>query len=312
MNKNKVLICGTGALATLFAAKLSAIKADVTVLGTWREALDVFNGDGARVEGEQAVPVRALSDLAITPLSTEVLFLVKSWQTETVSRKLSSCLSREGIVLSLQNGLVHESILKQIIGKQRIVIGVTTVGATLVTPGVVRMVGKGMIWIEKHPRVNNVVKLLQTAGFSIALVDSILPHIWGKLIINAAINPLTAILRVKNKEIVADPLANELMKRLIIEATTVANNIGIKLPFSDPIAAAEEVAILTGDNKSSMLMDILRNVPTEIDAINGAIIEIGDKLKVDVSLNRIVANMVRQNTQLSSVELRDAIRKYRP
>jgi 2-dehydropantoate 2-reductase len=116
-------------------------------------------------------------------------------------------------------------------------------------------------------------------------VDDALSLIWGKLVINSAINPLTALLRVKNGELLERPSAREMMGTLARETAQIAEAEKIKLPFEDPVIAAEEVAHKTADNHSSMLQDVLRGAPTEIDAICGAIVKIGHKHGVSTPVN---------------------------
>ena len=116
---------------------------------------------------------------------------------------------------------------------------------------------------------------------------------WGKLVINAAINPLTALLRVPNGELLQRPAAHLLMRVLAQEAAAVATALGIHLPFEDAVRAAEEVARKTANNHSSMFQDIRRGAPTEIDAICGAITQTGEKLGVATPFNRVCWHLTR-------------------
>ncbi len=118
------------------------------------------------------------------------------------------------------------------------------------------------------------------------MVDDALPLIWGKLVINAAINPLTALLQIKNGELLDNPSALEFFHELAKEAAAVANSSGIELPYSDPSAVVDEVARTSADNSSSMLQDVLRGAQTEIDSINGKIIDYARKNGIPVPYNR--------------------------
>jgi 2-dehydropantoate 2-reductase len=134
---------------------------------------------------------------------------------------------------------------------------------------------------------------LRVANFEVKVVRDVWPVIWGKLIVNAAINPLTALLGVKNGQLLAIPAAFELMGELAREAASVAEAIGVTLPFSAPERAAEEVAQSTSENISSMLQDVLRGAPTEVDAINGAIVLSGEKNKISTPVNRVIWSLVK-------------------
>ena len=110
--------------------------------------------------------------------------------------------------------------------------------------------------------------------------------------INAAINPLTALLRVTNGELLERPTAREMMRRLAQEVAQVACAENIKLPFADPITAVEAVARKTAANRSSMLQDVLRGAPTEINAICGAVVKIAQKHGIDTPANQICWELV--------------------
>jgi 2-dehydropantoate 2-reductase len=294
---DSLLILGTGALANLFAARLSAADVDVTLLGTWPEGLAALNEHGVRLvmepEMEKAFPVRATADPAECAGARYALVLVKSWQTARAARQLAECLAPDGIALTLQNGLGNREVLAAHIGESRLGTGVTTTGATLLGPGRVRPGGEGIISLAENPSLEPVIVSLRRAGFSVEIKSNLDALIWGKLVVNAAINPLTALLDVPNGELVARPAARRLMAGVAREVAQIAEAKGVYLPFSDPAAAAEDVARRTATNRSSMWQDVRRGAPTEIDAICGAIVRAGDELNVPTPLNRSLWLLVR-------------------
>ena len=286
---NKILIVGTGALATLFAARLTQAEYQVMMLGTWREGIHALQKDGARLVDtkgrEKRFPVRATSDPRECAGATQVIVLVKAWQTERVARQLSDCLADEGLVLTLQNGLGNRETLTRDLGQGRVALGSTTTGATMLGPGLVKAGGEGIISLEQNPALGPMEEALRLAGFNVQRVDDPESLIWGKLVINAAINPLTALLRVKNGELLERPFAREVMKALARETAQIARAENIALPFDDPVARAEDVAHKTAANTSSMLQDVLRGAPTEIDAICGAVVRTAEKHKLGAPVN---------------------------
>ena len=234
---------------------------------------------------EHQFEVRAIDDPRACRDARHVLVLVKAWQTARVAAELEECLAEDGLAVTLQNGLGNREILAERLGERRVALGVTTTGATLVAPGVARAGGEGAISIEEHPALGPIVDALRTAKFEIHIVHDAQSLVWGKLVINAAINPLTALLRVPNGALLERPTAREVMKALTCEAARVARAEQISLPFDDPVAAAEEVARRTAANHSSMLQDVLRGAPTEIDAICGAVVKAAQKHEVDTPTN---------------------------
>jgi 2-dehydropantoate 2-reductase len=135
--------------------------------------------------------------------------------------------------------------------------------------------------------------MLRSARFDVRITENLEPVVWGKLIINAAINPVTALLRVKNGLLLNNPPARALMSQLAGEAAQVAKALPVELPFLDPVKAVEEVAQCTGENISSMLQDVLRGATTEVDAINGAIVRMGEQKGIPAPANRAIYSLVK-------------------
>jgi 2-dehydropantoate 2-reductase len=237
--------------------------------------------------------VQATSDPAECAGARLAFVLVKSWQTARAARQLAACLAAEGVALTLQNGLGNFEALADTLGPERVALGVTTMGATLLGPGWVRPGGAGPISLGAHERLAPLVALLRQAGFAVETVADPERLLWAKLVINAAINPLTALLRVPNGELLARPQARTLLAATAREAAVVAAALGQDLPYADPVAAAEDVARRTASNRSSMLQDVLRGAPTEIDAICGAIVGAGEARGVAVPVNRTLWLLVR-------------------
>jgi 2-dehydropantoate 2-reductase len=268
----------------------------VTLLGSWPEGLRALQQQGIRLEENgraSQVQVRATSEVADCRGAAQALVLVKSWQTSRAAQQLAQCLAPEGVALTLQNGLGNLEKLEAELGAERAALGVTTVGATLLGPGRVRAGGQGPTHLAAHPRLEPLAELLQEAGFEVQPAEDLQALAWGKLAINAGINPLTALLEVPNGELLARPGARELMRAAAQETAAVAAARGVALPYLDAAARAEEVAQRTSANISSMLQDIRRGAPTEIDAINGAVVREGEAAGVATPLNWSLWNLVR-------------------
>jgi 2-dehydropantoate 2-reductase len=298
---NHILVVGTGALATLFAARLTQAGNRITMLGSWDAGLEALRRNGARLVGmdgiEHQFEVQATNDPRECYGIGLALVLVKAWQTERAGRQLKECLAENGLAITLQNGLGNWETLSQNLGSQRVALGSTTTGATVLGPGLVREGGQGVISMERHPALGPMVEALRSAKFDVQAVDDAQSLIWGKLVINAAINPLTALFRVPNGKLLERPSAREMMGALANEAAQVAAAEKIHLPFPDPVAAAEEVASKTAENHSSMLQDILRGAPTEIDAICGAVVKVAQKHKMDTPVNWACWKLVKALTE---------------
>ena len=221
------------------------------------------------------------------------IVLVKSWQTERAARQLKLSLADDGHALTLQNGLGNRETLTRDLGSGRVSLGVTTTGATLVGPGLVRTGGDGIISIEANQALGPLEAALRSSNFNLQIVDDAQSLIWGKLVINAAINPLTALLRVPNGELLARPTTRKMMASLARETAEVAAAEHVHLPFSNPVSAAEDVARKTARNISSMFQDVRRGAPTEIDAICGAVTKRAEFHGINTPYNRACWQLVR-------------------
>lgn len=292
-----VLIVGTGAMACLFAARLTSFGISVTMLGSWPAGLQALRQSGVTLveaDGqEHNHPVKVAEQAAECAGARLALVLVKSWQTERAARQLADCLQADGVALTLQNGLGNREKLAETLGVSRVALGVTTLGANLIAPGRVRSGGEGTITLGEHPRLSGLTGLLRSSGFAVETSPDADSLLWGKLVINAAINPLTALLGVPNGELLRRPTARAVMAAAAQEATAVAMAQGMRLPFADPVTAVENVAARTAANRSSMLQDVSRGAPTEIDAICGAIVEAGERFGVPTPINRTLWQLVK-------------------
>ncbi|MCB2178705.1 2-dehydropantoate 2-reductase [bacterium] len=300
-----LLIVGTGALACLFAARLAAVGVSVTMLGTWREGLAALRMYGVTLvqpDGRQtSYPVQVVDQTGLCSGSKYALVLVKSWQTERAAKQMAECLAPDGIALTLQNGLGNYETLAEVLGPERVALGTTTTGATLLSSGRVRPGGEGVISVGGYPQLAPLLEMLRQAGFALQQLDDVQALIWGKLVVNAAINPLTAILKMSNGGIISRPSARQLAADLAREVIAVAEGQGIALPFADPVQIAEDVARKTADNYSSMVQDIQRGAPTEIDAICGAVVQKGQAVGVPTPINysmwKLIHALVEEHTE---------------
>ncbi|MCE7861335.1 MAG: 2-dehydropantoate 2-reductase [Chloroflexi bacterium CFX2] len=295
--KEDILLVGTGALSTLFAARLSEAGHRVSMLGTWKDGLQALGENGARISDangdERSFQVHATNDPNEVKGIKHAIVLVKSWQTKRAADQLKGILAPDGIALTLQNGLGNRERLARDLGPRRVALGITTTGATLLGPGLVKVGGEGIISLESNPALAPIEAALRSSNFNLQIVSDTRSLMWGKLVINAAINPLTALLRVPNGELLNHPWARKAMSALARETAQVAEAERVSLPFEDPIQAAEEVARKTAKNLSSMFQDVRRGAPTEIDAICGAVTRRGEKHGIATPYNRSCWQLVK-------------------
>ncbi len=301
-----ITIVGTGAMASLFAARLSTV-ANISMIGSWQDAIDTIHRDGVTIENDGHYSgIHTATDPLDAPAADLAIVLVKTYKTDVAAPVAAKSLKPDGIALTLQNGLGNVEILAQHVGIDRAMLGVTMQGATLLGPGHIRTSGRGATHLGYMPieraapsdfsldaRAYEITALMNAAGLPAHVSADIDGLVWGKVIVNAGINPLTAILRIPNGALVESPDTLELMRLVSNEAYAVTKAKGIVLPYPDPFERLKQVAILTATNFSSMLQDVMGKRPTEIDAINGKIVEHGKELGVPAPINAVVTSLVR-------------------
>ena len=288
----RLVIIGSGSLASLFAAALSS-QVELVMLGHWPAQIARLQEYGLKVihidgqESHHFFPVT--NDPSFSFPADIALVLVKSYQTLRAAYEVNDLLSPDGIAITLQNGLGNWEILAKVLGPDRVVQGTASLGANMVKPGVVRYAGAGKVYIAEsdgHETIlEQVVMWMNASALDAELTKNIEGLVWGKLAINAGINPLTALLRVANGYLATNKLAQNLAAAAADEAALVAGKLGINLPFSDVRNRVIEVIELTAQNRSSMLQDVERNGPTEIDAICGQIVKHGLLVGVKTPIN---------------------------
>ncbi|MDJ0753696.1 MAG: 2-dehydropantoate 2-reductase [Ardenticatenaceae bacterium] len=285
-------IVGVGALGSLFAARLVAVT-PVLMIGHWIDHLQQIEHHGLELielDGQSShhpIPVsRQFHQLKDRPID-RVLVLVKGPQTAAAAEDIARILPAGGQVLTLQNGLGNREILKQNLPTADVQAGTTAQGATVVAPGIVRHAGNGKTYLP--PAAADWASLFDLAGIPVEIDPNVEAIIWKKLIVNAGINPLSAILNQPNGFLAENPEARVTMMQAAREAAQVAAAVGISLTYDDsdnPAKAVLEVARQTAGNLSSMVQDVRRGVKTEIESITGVIVRLGQKYGVKVPVNQ--------------------------
>lgn len=311
-----ITIFGVGALGMLFGSRLHAL-AEVTLVGSWPEQLQAVARSGLLVTELDGSERRY--DLYVTSAPGPIelaLILVKSAQTAAVVQQIAPLLQPDGLAITLQNGLGNLELLTAAVGHERAAVGVTSQGATVLKPGHIRHAGAGptVLALEpsRHPLLPKVAALFSRAGLTTELVEQADGVIWSKLIVNVALNPLTALLEVPNGAMADDPWIRRLALAAASEAAQVARALGVELPVTDVEQHVLTIARVTARNHSSMFQDIRRGARTEIDAMCGAVVEAGEARGVATPVNRGFWQLVRAKESGETLDWRNALDKLIP
>lgn len=305
----KIAIIGSGAMGSLYGGILAEAGNEVHLIDIFEEHINRINEFGLCIveNGKE----RYIKNISATKDPNEVgkvdlaLVFVKSTITDIAVKGNSKVLDKNTVVLTLQNGLGNIEKINEVVDEDQIIAGTSTNGASMIEPGKINHAGNGGTVIGEIDgkigrRIKDLKNLLDIPKLGPAKVsDNIMGVIWDKLIINAGINPLTAVTGLKNGEILDYEESLSLMERLVGEAIEVASEQDIKLSFKDS-EKVKEVCRGTSANTSSMLSDIKNNRKTEIMNINGAISRIGKDYDIETPVNDVFTNLVllREKTNL--------------
>lgn len=299
----KIAIVGAGAMGCLYGAKLSEVKSNqVFFLDVWQEHIDAINESGLIMEENDSIinyrSMTATNDPVSVGLVDLAIIFVKSTLTGEAMNTNKSIFGADTIAITLQNGLGNIDIISKSIGPKNVLAGTTAHGATMIGPGKIRHAGAGKTIIgelsgEITDRIKKMELIFNEAGLETTVSDNVLGLVWDKLLINVGINALTGITRVENGRLLDYPEIEQLLELAVGEALKVAERKGIKLSFADPVSHTKDVCKATAANKSSMLQDVLKGNKTEIEMINGAIVNEGNSMGIDTPVNFVLTNIIK-------------------
>ncbi|MCS6937067.1 MAG: 2-dehydropantoate 2-reductase [Candidatus Bipolaricaulota bacterium] len=295
----KILIVGAGALGSLVGGLLARAGATVQLYNpSQREHINAVRQAGLQIEclgGETlCIRLQATADPHEILQDPEIVgIFVKAHQTAIAISQIAAQIPPGAWVLSLQNGIGMESEILRYVSPERFLRGTTAQGATLLGPGRVRWAGVGPTRLGRWhgpptTETDQLVALFNRAGLETEFVTEIERYLWEKLIVNGAINPLTALFDVPNGMIVSDPVLREIAHAVVREALPIARRHGVLWNESEMIERLETVACKTAQNISSMLQDVRRGRRTEIEYINGAIVREGRRLNLPTPVNLLL------------------------
>jgi 2-dehydropantoate 2-reductase len=255
------------------------------------------------------------TELAPGTVAEVVLLTVKSRSVRGAGRAIASALRVPVPVVALQNGLGIEAELALGLGEggwpspeRWVVRAINSYGATLASPGRVIHAGDGEILLPRGDAgamagaVDRVEGLLRDGGFTVRRVDNLLKELWRKAIVNGAVNPVTADHGIRNGELVRDPW-REQAERLLREGETAGRLEGLEFPEGELDLDLWRVVRATTDNRSSMLQDLDRGRPTEVDQISGAILAAAARHGVDLPwTRRAIDRMHRREAEADGID----------
>jgi len=294
-----IVIFGAGAIGSLFGGLLSKMH-NVVLIGK-SSHVEAIQKNGLKIIGKTQLNVKTHAEKRANNVdfSPDLLILtVKSYDTESAIRQARKIIDDDTVVLSLQNGLDNIETMKKYVDCKKIIAGVTTHGAFFSKSGIVEHTGMGDTILgeldgKKTMRIKNIVTAFNQSDISTSLSEKITKEIWIKAVVNSSINPLTAFFQCKNGYLRDNPILKSIVKEVCNEATAVANTQGADLSGQKMFDKTVDVIKKTSGNYSSMLQSLKRGKKTEIDSINGKIVDIGKMHGVDTLINETLTRLIK-------------------
>ncbi len=299
----KICILGAGALGCALGAALTEAGNEVWLINRHAAQVDAMNQRGLLLRDagvDRAVQVHAATQPQAAGVVDLVILLVKSFHTREAMESALSLLGPGTLVMSLQNGLGHEDILAGIVGRERLLAGKTYAGGSQLGPGHVLIGTRGK---DTHigeldgsitPRVQRIADVFNAAGLETFVSGNILGTIWDKLLINVATGALTGITRLTYGELYQRPELEACGVAAVAEAMAVAKASGVQLSITDPRQAwLKAGGGLPYEFKTSMLQSLEKGSVTEIDFVNGAVVQRGEQCGVATPVNQTLVACIK-------------------
>jgi 2-dehydropantoate 2-reductase len=296
----KVCIVGCGALGSVIGAHLARLQdAEVHAYDVASEHIRAIRDHGLHISGasEFTVRVHATSQASEIPPCDFGILATKCLHTRAAIEQTAHIFGSTAAVCSVQNGLGNEEIIAQHV--PHVIRGATTMAAHLIAPGHAGFEFYSQLWIGPFEPtgtpfewVEQLAQLINRSGLRVVPLRDARGAQWTKLIFNSAVNPVGALARLHHGAATRFPPTGALYEALLQEGESVAQALGISL-HGDARQMIAEGACAPGKRNVSMLLDILAQRPTEVDFINGAIADCGEKLGVPVPLNRAIWQLVK-------------------
>lgn len=299
----RVAVVGAGAVGGYFGGMLARAGAKITLIGR-PVHVDVWAREGLFLDSarfQETIPVAASTEVAASRDADLVLFSVKSPDTEETARQLARYIRRDALVVSLQNGVDNVDRMRAAAALDPIA-AVVYVASSMPAPGRVKHGGRGDLLVGDLPgrtapprdaTVARVSAWFEAAAVPCRVSPDIEADLWTKLIMNAALNAISAVVHATYGDIVAIPESRETVRRLVDECVAVARAGGVSLPATDFAQMVWAFAEKVGPIYSSTSQDLERGKRTEIDALNGFVVRRGAELGVPTPVNQSLLALVK-------------------
>lgn len=296
----RICVVGCGAVGSLFAAHLArAGEAEVWAYDVWKEHVDAIRANGLRLSGAADFTARlnATTNAAEIPRCDYGIVATKAIHTANAIAHTARVFDDQSAVCSVQNGVGNEEIIAEHVNL--VIRGTTFPAGHPIAPGHIGYDIKGDTWIGPFEptatpmdRVQELAELITRSGMNTIALKDARGAQWTKLIFNASTNPVGALTLLHHGAATRFAATGQLFNDLISEGEAVAKKLGIEL-HGDPRQLVQKGANAPGKHRASMLQDVMAKRPTEVDFMNGAIVQWGEKCGVPTPLNKALWELIK-------------------
>lgn len=291
----RIAVMGAGAVGCYYGALLARAGHAVSLIG--RQAhVQAVQQRGLRLQTavlDVHVPMQASTEASAVQGADVVLFCVKSTDTEAAAREIQPWLAPGALVLTLQNGVDNDERVRAVLDRRTpVAAAVVYVATAMAGPGHVQHHGRGELVIAPSPRSEAVAAQFGAAGIPTQISDNVRGALWAKLVLNCAYNALSALSQQPYGQLVQAPGVTDVIADTVAECLAVAKADGVTIP-GDVAAAVRGIPATMPGQHSSTAQDLARGKPTEIDHLNGYVVQRGEALGVPTPLNRALQVLVR-------------------
>lgn len=296
----KIVIIGAGAMGCLYGAYLSE-KNEVTMLDVYEPQVDAINKNGITIvepDGteRQYKKVCAMKSGTCESVADLVVVFVKSIYSENALEENKALFGPDTVVMTLQNGAGNDRKIAKYVSRENIVIGTSKHNSINLGGGKVSHTGAGITTIGSNlgriEALSKIEEVLSQSGFETEVSDDIQRTIWSKLFVNLSINTFTAITRAPIGFMIENQYAWDFAEKMICEAVDVAEADGTHFSYMEVLNMVHHVCENLEKGYSSMYQDVTRGIPTEIDAINGAIVQQAKLYNVPAPYNTLIVDLI--------------------
>jgi len=307
----RIAVIGTGAVGGYFGGRLAQASVDVVFVARG-ETLRRLRESGLRVESPlgdlELAHVEATDELAAVGSVDVIIVAVKAWQVPEVAQSIGPLLGADTAILPLQNGVEAAAQLAEVCGQGHVLGGTCRIVAQQLAPGRIRAAGVepfialGELDNRRTPRVSALLATLQQAGIASHIPVDIHTSIWKKFVFIAPVSGVGAVARAPVGVTRTQPETRALIEQAAREVEEVAAAKGVSLPAD---VVERTLAFLDGmpaEATTSMQRDVAAGRPSELEAINGAVVRLGQVVGVATPVHRFLyAALLPQESQARQV-----------